>query len=87
MASLIFLFRRTFTMTLILVGDLVGGLINRTVDGALEVRNQPAASVLASLSFVFLLAASAMFLGETVGANRWIGALLIVAGMFLVGRK
>ncbi len=82
------LVRRIFTTPLILVGYLVGGLTNLVWLTALSrFEISFAAPVLASLSFVFLLAASAMFLGETVGANRWIGALLIVAGMFLVGRK
>src|ERR1017187_5848705 len=42
---------------------------------------------MAGLSFVSLLAASALVLGETVGSSRWIGTLLIVPGMFLVWRK
>ena len=46
-----------------------------------------AAPVMASLYFVFLLAASSLVLGEAVSSNRWVGTLLIVAGMLLVGRK
>lgn len=38
-----------------------------------------------SLGYVLNVAAGAMFLGETVTAQRWTGALLIVAGSSLAG--
>ena len=86
--GLVTLVRRIFTTPLILVGYLVGGLTNLVWLAALSrFEISFAAPVLASLSFVFLLAASALVLGESVGSNRWLGTLLIVAGMFLVGRK
>ena len=87
-AGLLDLIRRIFTTPLILVGYLVGGLTNLVWLTALSrFEISFAAPVMTSLYFVFLLAASALVLGESVGSNRWIGTLLIVAGMFLVGRK
>jgi drug/metabolite transporter (DMT)-like permease len=86
--GLIVLIRRIFTTPLILAGYALGGLTNLVWLTALSrFEISFAAPVMAGLSFVFLLAASALVLGETVGSNRWIGTLLIVAGMFLVGRK
>lgn len=38
-----------------------------------------------SLGYVLNVAAGAMFLGETVAPQRWIGALLIVAGSSMAG--
>jgi len=40
---------------------------------------------MSSITIVLILMASSLFLGEKVGKNRWIGALLIISGMFLVG--
>jgi len=86
--GLMVLIRRIFTTPLILAGYALGGLTNLVWLTALSrFEISFAAPVMAGLSFVFLLAASALVLGETVGSNRWIGTLLIVAGMFLVGRK
>jgi drug/metabolite transporter (DMT)-like permease len=86
--GLVVLVRRIFTTPLILVGYALGALTNLVWLAALSrFEISFAAPVMAGLSFVFLLAASAVILGETVGPNRWIGTLLIVAGMFLVGRK
>ena len=86
--GLVVLFRRIFTTPLILAGYAVGALTNLVWLAALSrFEVSFAAPVMASLYFVFLLAASALVLGETVGSNRWLGTLLIVAGMFLVGRK
>jgi drug/metabolite transporter (DMT)-like permease len=86
--GLIVLIRRIFTTPLILAGYALGGLTNLVWLTALSrFEISFAAPVMGGLSFVFLLAASALVLGETVGSNRWIGTLLIVAGMFLVGRK
>ena len=86
--GLMVLIRRIFTTPLILAGYALGGLTNLVWLTALSrFEISFAAPVMAGLSFVFLLAASALVLGETVGSSRWIGTLLIVAGMFLVGRK
>jgi drug/metabolite transporter (DMT)-like permease len=86
--GLMVLIRRIFTTPLILAGYALGGLTNLVWLTALSrFEISFAAPVMAGLSFVFLLAASALVLGESVGSNRWIGTLLIVAGMFLVGRK
>jgi drug/metabolite transporter (DMT)-like permease len=86
--GLMVLIRRIFTTPLILVGYALGGLTNLVWLTALSrFEISFAAPVMAGLSFVFLLVASALVLGETVGSNRWIGTVLIVAGMFLVGRK
>ena len=86
--GLLVLIRRIFTTPLILFGYVLGGLTNLVWLTALSrFEISFAAPVMAGLSFVFLLVASALILGETVGPNRWIGTLLIVAGMFLVGRK
>jgi drug/metabolite transporter (DMT)-like permease len=86
--GLMVLIRRIFTTPLILAGYALGGLTNLVWLTALSrFEISFAAPVMAGLSFVFLLAASALVLGESVGPNRWIGTLLIVAGMFLVGRK
>jgi len=86
--GLVVLIRRIFTTPLILAGYALGALMNLVWLTALSrFEISFAAPVLASLTFIFLLAASALVLGETVGANRWIGTLLIVAGMFLVGRR
>ena len=86
--GLMVLIRRIFTTPLILVGYALGGLTNLVWLTALSrFEISFAAPVMSSLYFVFLLAASALFLGESVGPNRWIGTLLIVAGMLLVGRK
>jgi drug/metabolite transporter (DMT)-like permease len=82
------LVRRIFTTPLILVGYALGGLTNLVWLTALSRFEISFASpVVASLSFVFLLAASSLVLGEAVGSNRWVGTALIVAGMLLVGRK
>jgi len=86
--GLLVLIRRIFTTPLILAGYVLGGLTNLfwlTALSRFEISF--AAPVVTSLYFVFLLAASALVLGESVGSNRWLGTLLIVAGMFLVGRK
>lgn len=40
---------------------------------------------LSSVTIVLILLASSIFLGEKVGKNRWLGALLIIGGLFLVG--
>ena len=40
---------------------------------------------LSSVTIVLILLASSLFLGEKVGKNRWLGGLLIIAGMCLVG--
>lgn len=86
--GLVVLVRRIFTTPLILVGYALGVLTNLVWLAALSRFEISFASpVMAGLTFVFLLASSALILGETVGANRWVGTLLIVAGMFLVGRK
>lgn len=37
-----------------------------------------------SLSYIFVILASAFMLHEHVGANRWIGTLIIIAGISLV---
>ena len=88
LAGIALLIRRIFTTPLILLGYALGGLTNLVWLTALSrFEISFAAPVMASLYFVFLLAASALVLGESVGSNRWIGTLLIVAGMFLVGRK
>jgi drug/metabolite transporter (DMT)-like permease len=82
------LIRRVFTTPLILAGYVLGALTNLVWLTALSrFEVSFAAPVMASLYFVFLLAASALVLGETVGSNRWIGTLLIIVGMLLVGRK
>ena len=86
--GLVMLIRRIFTTPLILIGYAVGAVTNLVWLASLSRFEMSfAAPVLASLTFVFLLGASALVLGESVGANRWLGTLLIVAGMFLVGRK
>ena len=86
--GLVVLVRRIFTTPLILVGYALGGLTNLVWLTALSrFEISFAAPVMSSLYFIFLLAASALVLGESVGANRWVGTLLIVAGMFLVGRR
>jgi drug/metabolite transporter (DMT)-like permease len=86
--GLVVLIRRIFTTPLILAGYALGGLMNLVWLTALSrFEISFAAPVMSGLYFVFLLAASAVILGETVGPNRWIGTLLIVGGMFLVGRK
>ena len=86
--GLVVLIRRIFTTPLILVGYALGGLTNLVWLAALSrFEISFAAPVMASLYFVFLLAMSALVLGEAVGSNRWLGTALIVAGMFLVGRK
>ncbi len=86
--GLVVLIRRIFTTPLILTGYVLGGLTNLVWLTALSrFEISFAAPVMAGLSFVLLLAASALVLGETVGSNRWVGTFLIVAGMLLVGRK
>ncbi|MEO8419039.1 MAG: EamA family transporter [Methylophilaceae bacterium] len=40
---------------------------------------------LSSLNVILILVASAIFLGEKVGMRRWLGAALIIGGIFLVG--
>lgn len=86
--GLMVLLRRIFTTPLILAGYVLGALTNLVWLTALSrFEISFAAPVMASLYFVFLLGSSALVLGESVGPNRWIGTLLIVAGMFLVGRK
>lgn len=82
------LVRRIFTTPMILAGYVLGGLTNLVWLTALSrFEISFAAPVMASLYFVFLLAASALVLGESVGSNRWVGTALIIVGMFLVGRK
>lgn len=86
--GLLALVRRIFTTPLILAGYALGAVTNLiwlTALSRFEVSF--AAPVMASLYFVFLLAASSLVLGEAVSSNRWVGTLLIVAGMLLVGRK
>ncbi len=86
--GLLALIRRIFTTPLILAGYALGALTNLVWLAALSrFEISFAVPVMASLYFVFLLAASSLVLGESVGPNRWVGTLLIVAGMFLVGRK
>ena len=86
--GLLVLIRRIFTTPLILIGYVLGGLTNLVWLTALSRFEISFASpIMSGLTFVFLLAASALVLGESVGTNRWVGTLLIVAGMVLVGRK
>lgn len=40
---------------------------------------------MSSITIVLILMASSLFLGEKVGKYRWLGAVLIIGGMFLVG--
>ena len=42
---------------------------------------------LSSVTIVLILLASNLFLGEKIGRNRCLGAVLIISGMFLVGSK
>lgn len=42
---------------------------------------------LSSVTIVLILLASKLFLGERIGRNRSLGAVLIISGMFLVGSK
>jgi len=44
-------------------------------------------NLVASLTFVFIVMASAIFLGEEISLLRWIGAFLIALGVFLVARS
>ncbi len=82
------LIRRIFTTPLILAGYAVGAMTNLVWLAALSRFDiSAAAPVVAGLYFVFLLVASAFVLGESVTLNRWLGTLLIIIGMFLVGRK
>jgi uncharacterized membrane protein len=86
--GLMVLIRRIFTTPLILAGYVFGGLTNLVWLAALSrFEISFAAPVMASLYFVFLLVASALVLGESVGSNRWVGTALIIAGMLLVGGK
>jgi len=86
--GLLVLIRRIFTTPMILAGYALGALTNLVWLTALSrFEISFAAPVISGLYFVFLLGASALVLGESVGANRWVGTFLIVAGMFLVGRK
>ena len=86
--GLLVLLRRIFTTPLILIGYALGAFTNLVWLTALSrFEISFAVPVMAALYFVFLLAASAIILGESVTSSRWLGTLLIVAGMFLVGRK
>ncbi len=40
---------------------------------------------LSSLNVILIMVASTIFLGEKVGMRRWLGAALIIGGIFLVG--
>lgn len=40
-----------------------------------------------SITYVLFLIASQIFLGENISLIRWIGALLIIAGVFIVTRS
>ena len=81
------LIRRILTTPLILAGYALGAVTNLVWLTALSrFEISFAAPVMASLYFVFLLASSALVLGESVGPNR-VGTALIIAGMLLVGRK
>ncbi len=42
---------------------------------------------LSSVTIVLILLASTFFLGEKVSKNRWLGGLLIITGMCLVGAQ
>ena len=53
--------------------------------GFLSTMPLSAAYPLSSVTIVMILLASWLFLGEKIGKNRWLGALLIISGMFLVG--
>ncbi|MBC7786240.1 MAG: EamA family transporter [Methylophilaceae bacterium] len=53
--------------------------------GFLSTMTLSAAYPLSSVTIVLILLASWLFLGEKIGKNRWLGALLIISGMFLVG--
>jgi len=43
-------------------------------------------NLIASLTFVFVVIASAVFLEEEISLLRWVGAVLIALGVFLVSR-
>ena len=53
--------------------------------GFLSTTPLSAAYPLSSVTIVLILLASWLFLGEKIGKNRWLGALFIISGMFLVG--
>ena len=42
---------------------------------------------LSSFTIVLILLASKLFLGEKIGKNRFLGAVIIISGMLLVGSK
>jgi drug/metabolite transporter (DMT)-like permease len=86
--GLLVLVRRIFTTPLILAGYALGALTNLVWLTALSrFEISLAVPLMAGLYFVFLLAASFLFLGESVTGGRWLGTMLIIVGMLLVGRK
>ncbi len=53
--------------------------------GFLSTMPLSAAYPLSSITIVLILLASSLFLGEKVGKHRWLGAALIIGGLFLIG--
>lgn len=70
--------------------EITAGIIIYTIEyvvwiGFISTTPLSIAYPLSSVTIVLILLASTFFLGERVSKNRWLGGMLIIAGMCLVG--
>lgn len=70
--------------------EIVGGVLVYIIEyviwiGVLSTMPLSIAFPLSSVTIVLILLSSVFFLGEKVGKNRWLGGLLIITGMCLLG--
>ena len=78
---------RMFSNVFVLLGFASYGVSSVAYLIALSKLDLSVAYPMVGIGYVLVMLISGLFLKETVGPLRWLGALLIFAGVWLVGRR
>lgn len=78
---------RMFSNVFVLLGFASYGVSSVAYLIALSKLDLSVAYPMVGIGYVLVMFISGLFLKETVGPLRWLGALLIFAGVWLVGRR